>query len=200
MYDLAFLAGGVQRVADSAVIALSETGSLRMRGSRVRAVGEARPEHPVERAVIAWCTRSRSIASVSTALRTSPEAEEAAGRTRPGDGDSPASDPSGQTATAVGPTRRKPARVRPRRPRNALSRPGPTRRPHRASPAVGPRPHPDPHGQGPGPRLRPRHHRLHPGLGRGVQLRGWGWGWRGWRLRLRQRTPAEPEGLLLPAA
>jgi hypothetical protein len=75
-YDLAFLAGGVQRVADSAVIALSDAGSLRMRGSRVRAVGEVRPEHPVERAVIAWCTRSRSIASVSTALRTSPEAEE----------------------------------------------------------------------------------------------------------------------------
>ncbi|MDX3168015.1 TIGR04222 domain-containing membrane protein [Streptomyces scabiei] len=77
MYDLAFLAGGVQRVADSAVVALSEAGSLRMRGSRVRALGEARrPEHPVERAVIAWCTRSRSIASVPTALRTSPEVEE----------------------------------------------------------------------------------------------------------------------------
>ncbi|MEU5197158.1 TIGR04222 domain-containing membrane protein [Streptomyces scabiei] len=76
MYDLAFLAGGVQRVADSAVTALSETGSLRMRGSRVRAVGEARPEHPVERAVIAWCPRSRTVTSVSTALRTSPEVEE----------------------------------------------------------------------------------------------------------------------------
>lgn len=53
LYDLAFLAGGAQRVSDSAVIALSETGSLRIRGSRVRAVGEARPVHPVEQAVLA---------------------------------------------------------------------------------------------------------------------------------------------------
>ncbi|MEI5523689.1 TIGR04222 domain-containing membrane protein [Streptomyces brasiliscabiei] len=76
LYDLAFLAGGAQRVADSAVIALSESGSLRMRGSRVRAVGEARPDHPVEQAVLAWCPRSRTLTSVSAALRTSPEIEE----------------------------------------------------------------------------------------------------------------------------
>ncbi|QFQ97687.1 TIGR04222 domain-containing membrane protein [Streptomyces phaeolivaceus] len=76
LYDLAFLAGGAQRVSDSAVIALSETGSLRIRGSRVRAVGEARPAHPVEQAVLAWCPHSRTITSVHAALRASPEVEE----------------------------------------------------------------------------------------------------------------------------
>ncbi|WP_179203536.1 TIGR04222 domain-containing membrane protein, partial [Streptomyces griseiscabiei] len=76
LYDLAFLAGGAQRVSDSAVIALSETGALRIRGSRVRAVGEARPEHPVEQAVLAWCPRSRALTSVYAALRTSPEIED----------------------------------------------------------------------------------------------------------------------------
>ncbi|WP_236067593.1 TIGR04222 domain-containing membrane protein [Streptomyces brasiliscabiei] len=74
-YDLAFLAGGAPRVADCAVMALAATGSLMIRGSRVRAVGEARPEHPVEQAVLAWCPRSRTLTSVSAALRTSPEIE-----------------------------------------------------------------------------------------------------------------------------
>ncbi|MET9735178.1 TIGR04222 domain-containing membrane protein [Streptomyces sp. NPDC006458] len=45
-YDVAFLAGGTQRVADCAVIALAERGLLKLSGPRVRAVGEALPQHP----------------------------------------------------------------------------------------------------------------------------------------------------------
>lgn len=79
-YDIAFLAGGPQRVADSALIALSERGLLKLGGSRVRAVGEARPQHPVEGALFALCPRSRNTASVLTALQHSPEVEEMARR------------------------------------------------------------------------------------------------------------------------
>ncbi|MER5226406.1 TIGR04222 domain-containing membrane protein [Streptomyces flaveus] len=77
-YDFAFLAGGAQRVADSAMIALSERGLLMVRVSRVRTVGEEQPQHPVERAVIASCPRSRSIAALAlhAALQRSPEVEE----------------------------------------------------------------------------------------------------------------------------
>ncbi|MFJ5776287.1 TIGR04222 domain-containing membrane protein [Streptomyces sp. NPDC093094] len=75
-YDIAFLAGGAQRVADSAVIALSGRGLLTLSGPRVRAVGETLPEHPVERALAASCRRNRSTASVHAALRRSPEVEE----------------------------------------------------------------------------------------------------------------------------
>ncbi|MGW1720104.1 TIGR04222 domain-containing membrane protein [Streptomyces sp. NPDC002156] len=79
-YDVAFLAGGPQRVADSALIALSERGLLRLGGSRVRAAGEAPPQHPVEGALFALCPRSRNTASVLTALQRSPEVEEIARR------------------------------------------------------------------------------------------------------------------------
>lgn len=79
-YDVAFLAGGAQRVVDSAVIALSERGLLKLSGSRVRAVGEALPHHPVECALIASCPHSRSAASVLAALRRSPEVQEIARR------------------------------------------------------------------------------------------------------------------------
>lgn len=76
VYDVAFLAGGAQRVVDSALIALSERGLLKLRGTRVRAVGEERPQHPVEQAVIVSCPRSRSVTAVHAALRCSPEVEE----------------------------------------------------------------------------------------------------------------------------
>lgn len=76
VYDLAFLAGGEQRVVDSAMIALSERGLLVMRVSRVRAVGDEQPEHPVERAVVAACPRSRSIVAARESLKHSPEVEE----------------------------------------------------------------------------------------------------------------------------
>lgn len=78
VYDFAFLAGGAQRVADSAVIGLSERGLIVVRVSRVRAVGEEVPQHPVERAVIAACPRGGSVAAlaVHAALQRSPEVEE----------------------------------------------------------------------------------------------------------------------------
>ncbi|MEU2434488.1 TIGR04222 domain-containing membrane protein [Streptomyces sp. NPDC007861] len=76
VYDVAFLAGGALRVADSAVIELSERGLATVRVSRVRAVGEERPRHPVERAVIALCPRSTSLASVRAAVQRCPEVEE----------------------------------------------------------------------------------------------------------------------------
>ncbi|MBA4864665.1 TIGR04222 domain-containing membrane protein [Streptomyces sp. PSKA54] len=75
-YDVAFLAGGAKRVADCAVIALSERGLLRLRSSRMRAVGDEIPRHPVERAMIASCPRSRSVDDVHAALQRSPEVEE----------------------------------------------------------------------------------------------------------------------------
>lgn len=80
-YDIAFLAGGAQRVADSALIALCERGLLKLSGSRVRAVGETPPpQHPVEAALFASCPRNRNTASVLTALQRSPEVQEIARR------------------------------------------------------------------------------------------------------------------------
>jgi uncharacterized protein (TIGR04222 family) len=82
-YDVAFLAGGAQRVVESAMIALSDCGLLKLSGPRVRAVGavgEALPQHPVECALIASCPRSRSAASVLAALQRSPEVQEIARR------------------------------------------------------------------------------------------------------------------------
>ncbi|MFE0674795.1 TIGR04222 domain-containing membrane protein [Streptomyces sp. NPDC058867] len=75
-YEVAFLAGGAPRVADAALIALAERGLLRLSGPRVRAVDGAPPPHPVERALFLSCLRNRSIVSVHTALRRSPEVEE----------------------------------------------------------------------------------------------------------------------------
>ncbi|MEU7663383.1 TIGR04222 domain-containing membrane protein [Streptomyces lincolnensis] len=78
LYDFAFLAGGAQRVAESAVIGLSERGLVVVRVSRVRAVGGEQPQHPVERAVIAACPRGGSVAAlaVHADLQRSPEVEE----------------------------------------------------------------------------------------------------------------------------
>jgi hypothetical protein len=83
MYDIAFLAGGAHRVADSAVITLAERELLKVRASRIRATEGAassmdgdRPPHPVERAVIASCPHSRSVVAVHTALQRSPVVEE----------------------------------------------------------------------------------------------------------------------------
>ncbi|ELP69431.1 TIGR04222 domain-containing membrane protein [Streptomyces turgidiscabies] len=74
-YDVAFLAGGASRVADSAIVALSERGLLAVRGSRLCAVDGERPEHPVEQVVIASCPRSRGIVAIRAALQGSPEVE-----------------------------------------------------------------------------------------------------------------------------
>ncbi|MEU6806137.1 TIGR04222 domain-containing membrane protein [Streptomyces neyagawaensis] len=77
LYEVAYLAGGAHRVADSAVVTLAERGLLTVRGSRVRAVdGEQRPAHPVEDALLASCRRSRRVVAVHSALQRSPEVEE----------------------------------------------------------------------------------------------------------------------------
>lgn len=76
VYDIAWLAGGPRRVVECAVIGLAERGLLRLRASRVCAVGEETPGHPVERALIAACPQSRGTASVCAELRESPEVEE----------------------------------------------------------------------------------------------------------------------------
>ncbi len=80
VYEVAFLAGGAQRVVDSAMIALVERGLLKLSGSRVRAVGEAPPEHPVECALFTSCPHNRSTASVLAALQRSPEVRKIAHR------------------------------------------------------------------------------------------------------------------------
>lgn len=75
-YDIAYLAGGPRRVVECAVIGLAERGLLRLRASRVCAVGDETPEHPVERALLAACPSSRGSASVCAEVRESPEVEE----------------------------------------------------------------------------------------------------------------------------
>ncbi|MFI1438564.1 TIGR04222 domain-containing membrane protein [Streptomyces fructofermentans] len=77
-YDVAFLAGGVQRVVDSAIIALSERGLLVVRASRVRAVDGGRAGHPVERALVEACAGAggRSVAAARQLMRHSPEVDE----------------------------------------------------------------------------------------------------------------------------
>ncbi|MFH8487199.1 TIGR04222 domain-containing membrane protein [Streptomyces longisporoflavus] len=80
VYDVAYLAGGPQRVVECAVIALAEGGLLRLRASRVRAVDGEPPAHPVERALVAACRGNRGTASVCAELRESDEVAEIADR------------------------------------------------------------------------------------------------------------------------
>ncbi|MFI7325422.1 TIGR04222 domain-containing membrane protein [Streptomyces rubiginosohelvolus] len=63
-YAYAFLAGGRQRVVESAVVALTEQGVLSLRAARLRATGEVRSGHAVEEAVMAACPRSRRVQEV----------------------------------------------------------------------------------------------------------------------------------------
>jgi hypothetical protein len=76
VYDVAFLVGGAHRVADCAVIASAGRGLVGVRAARVRALGGELPTHPVERALVTSCARSRSLVVVHTALQRSPEVEE----------------------------------------------------------------------------------------------------------------------------
>lgn len=76
VYDVAYLAGGPRRVVECAVISLTEGGRLRLRASRMSAVGGELPEHPVERALVTACPRSRATASVCAELRESSEMEQ----------------------------------------------------------------------------------------------------------------------------
>ncbi|MFE6159454.1 TIGR04222 domain-containing membrane protein [Streptomyces sp. NPDC056486] len=80
VYDVAYLAGGPHRVVECALISLAESGQLRFRATRVRAVGDELPEHPVERALITACPQSRRTASVCAKMWESPEVEEIGGR------------------------------------------------------------------------------------------------------------------------
>ncbi|MFE9052774.1 TIGR04222 domain-containing membrane protein [Streptomyces rubiginosohelvolus] len=64
LYGYAFLAGGRQRVVESAVVALTEQGVLSLSAARLRATGDLRSGHPVEEAVMAACPRSRRVQEV----------------------------------------------------------------------------------------------------------------------------------------
>ncbi|MEU3075514.1 TIGR04222 domain-containing membrane protein [Streptomyces laurentii] len=79
-YAYAFLAGGTLRVAESAVIALTARGMLSLGTARLRVVGDERPGHPVERAVVTACPRSKPVRDVVEAVRNSPEVAELAAR------------------------------------------------------------------------------------------------------------------------
>lgn len=72
-YDVAFLAGGGRQVADSVITALNMRGLLTMHAWRVRAVAGEQPEHAVERMVMTFCGRSKSIDAVRAAVERSPE-------------------------------------------------------------------------------------------------------------------------------
>lgn len=74
-YQYAYLAGGGLRVAESVVVSLIERGTLSLGAARLRVIGEERPEHPVELAVIVACPRSKPVREVIEAVRHSPEVD-----------------------------------------------------------------------------------------------------------------------------
>ncbi|MFH9111670.1 TIGR04222 domain-containing membrane protein [Streptomyces globisporus] len=79
-YAYAFLAGGRQRVVESAVVALTEQGVLSLRATRLRATGEVRSGHAVEEAVMAACPRSRRVQEVIDRVVCSPSVDDIARR------------------------------------------------------------------------------------------------------------------------
>ncbi|MGW6940082.1 TIGR04222 domain-containing membrane protein [Streptomyces xanthophaeus] len=84
IYEVAFLAGGPQRVAEVALLGLRERGWITVLGPRVRAERRAEepPEHPVERALTGLCPRGKGVAVVLTAVARGPEVAEIRGRLR----------------------------------------------------------------------------------------------------------------------
>ncbi len=83
VYELAHLAGGPQRVAETALIALRDLGALTITGPRVRATSPTPPaRHPVEAVLTAFCSRGRGVADAIAVVRESPEAEEIGHRLR----------------------------------------------------------------------------------------------------------------------
>lgn len=82
MYEVACLAGGPQRVLETALLALRDRGAVTIVGPRVSAAeGKEVPagdavRHPVERAVLASCPRGRSLEVVAKAVRGGPEVAE----------------------------------------------------------------------------------------------------------------------------
>ncbi|MFD6972501.1 TIGR04222 domain-containing membrane protein [Streptomyces sp. NPDC059979] len=79
-YQYAYLAGGGLRVAESVVVSLIERGTLSLGAARLRVIGEERPEHPVELAVIVACPRSKPVREVIETVRHSSEVDELARR------------------------------------------------------------------------------------------------------------------------
>ncbi|MFK3735171.1 TIGR04222 domain-containing membrane protein [Streptomyces sp. NPDC088090] len=80
LYQYAYLAGGSPRVAESAVVQLTERGTLSLGTTRLRVIGEERPEHPVEIAVVVACPRSKPVREVIETVRNSPEVDAVARR------------------------------------------------------------------------------------------------------------------------
>ncbi|MFE7614127.1 TIGR04222 domain-containing membrane protein [Streptomyces sp. NPDC057496] len=78
LYQYAYLAGGSLRVVESAVVFLTERGVLSLRAARLRVIGEDRPGHPIECAVLVACPRSKPVWEVIEAVRHSSEADELA--------------------------------------------------------------------------------------------------------------------------
>lgn len=74
LYQYACLAGGVLRVAESAVLVLVERGTLSLAAARLRVVGDRHCEHPVEEAVVTACPRSKPLRQVIDAVGRSAEA------------------------------------------------------------------------------------------------------------------------------
>ncbi|MCQ8189597.1 TIGR04222 domain-containing membrane protein [Streptomyces rugosispiralis] len=81
LYDIAYLVGGRPWVIQTLLMALQERDVITLRRSRIRATageGAGRPgtEHPVERALIALCPRSKPVDRVVPALLAGPELAE----------------------------------------------------------------------------------------------------------------------------
>ncbi|MFJ4612141.1 TIGR04222 domain-containing membrane protein [Streptomyces griseus] len=80
-YAYAYLAGGGRRVAESAVVALTEQGALSLRAGRLRPTGDGVPAaHAVEHAVIAACPRSTRVREVTEAVGRSQPVDDIARR------------------------------------------------------------------------------------------------------------------------
>ncbi|MFJ5934039.1 TIGR04222 domain-containing membrane protein [Streptomyces sp. NPDC093071] len=75
LYQYAYLAGGGLRVAESAVVSLTERGTLSLGAARLRVTGEERPEHPVELAVVVACPRSKPVREVIESVGHSSEVD-----------------------------------------------------------------------------------------------------------------------------
>ncbi|MEO3749530.1 TIGR04222 domain-containing membrane protein [Streptomyces sp. B6B3] len=73
-YDVACLAGGPQRVAETALLTLHDRGVITITGPRVRA--EEQAEHPVERVLTSSCPNGRSVTAVLAGLTRATETEE----------------------------------------------------------------------------------------------------------------------------
>ncbi|WP_327253131.1 TIGR04222 domain-containing membrane protein [Streptomyces sp. NBC_01244] len=83
VYELAHLAGGPQRVAETALVALRDLGALTITGPRVRATLPAPPaRHPVEAVLTAFCSRGRGVPAAIAAVREAPETGEIGRRLR----------------------------------------------------------------------------------------------------------------------